>query len=149
MTTYFKMACAFLVTIASISFIPQESSKKQQDEDDPIVIPADDTGAQARRDFMRTKLMFTQNIFAGLTTGDFEAIERAVEEVQNVTSGEQWVTIDNDKYRKLTEEFKTSTSRLMQAVKSRNLDATALRYYNLSTNCIDCHKHIRQAQYEF
>ena len=98
---------------------------------------------------MRTKLLFTQNIFEGLTTGDFDAIETAIKEVQGVTEGEQWIAIDNEKYRKLTEEFTTSTKRLMEAAKSKNIDATALRYYELSTRCIDCHKHIRNAQYEY
>jgi hypothetical protein len=137
------------LAIASISFFPQDESQQKQDPEDTIVIPADDTGASARRDFMRTKLMFSQNVFEGLTTGDFDAIERAVEEVQNITEGSQWVAIDNDVYRKLTEEFKTTTKRLMAAAKTKNLDATALRYYNMSTSCIDCHNHIRQARYEF
>ena len=149
MANYLKLAGAFLLAIASISFFPQEPSKEKQDDDDAIVVPADDTGAQSRRDFMRTKLMYTQNIFEGLTTGNFDAIEKAIEEVQNVTSGEQWVAIDNDKYRRLTEDFKMATKRLMEATKTKNLDATALRYYNLSTSCIDCHNHIRQARYEF
>lgn len=150
MANYLKLAAAFLVMIASISFIPQEPAKEKQDQDDDtIVIPADDTGAQSRRDFMRTKLMYTQNIFEGLTTGNFAVIDKAIEEVQNVTSGEQWVSIDSDKYRQLTEEFKTATKRLKEAAKSKNIDATALRFYNLSTSCIDCHNHIRQARYEF
>lgn len=149
MTNYLKLAIAFVVAIASISLMPQETQKKQQEQDDKIVIPSDDTGSTARRDFMRTKLMYSQNIFEGLTTGNFDTIERAVKEIEHVTEGEKWVAIDNDKYRKLTEEFKTATKRLKEAAKTRNLDATALRYYNMSTSCIDCHHHIRQARYEF
>ncbi len=149
MTNYLKLAFAFLVAIASISNLPQEPSEKKQDQDDTIVIPADDTGAASRRDFMRTKLMYSQKIFEGLTTGNFDSIERSIQEIQNITLGEQWVAIDNDHYRKLTEDFKTTTKRLMEAAKTKNLDATALRYYNMSTSCIDCHNHIRQARYEF
>jgi cytochrome c556 len=149
MAIYLKLAGAFLVAVASSSFFPQEPTKPKQDQDDAIVIPADDTGAMSRRDFMRTKLLYSQNIFEGLTTGNFDAIEKAIEEVQSITSAEQWVAIDNAKYRQLTEEFKTSTKRLKEAAKTKNLDATALRFYNLSTSCIDCHNHIRQARYEF
>ena len=133
---------------ASITWGPQQESEKKQD-DDRITLPLQDEHAVSRRDFMRTKLLFTQNIFEGLTTGDFDAIETAIKEVQGVTEGEQWIAIDNEKYRKLTEEFTTSTKRLMEAAKSKNIDATALRYYELSTRCIDCHKHIRNAQYEY
>jgi len=93
--------------------------------------------------------MFSQNIFHGLTTGDFDRIKSGIKEVHSITEAEAWVAIDNDMYRKLTEDFKTSIKRLSEAAESGNLEATALRYYNMSTSCIDCHKHIREAHYEF
>jgi hypothetical protein len=136
------------IAAASISWSTNQDLPKKQD-DDRLTLPLQDDNAVSRRDFMRTKLLYTQNIFEGLTTGDFKGIETAIEEVQRVTEGEQWIAIDNDNYRKLTEEFKTSTRRLMTAAKSKNIDATALRYYEMSTRCIDCHKHIRNAQYEY
>lgn len=135
---------------ASISFaMQQQDNQPKKQDDDRLTLPLQDDDALSRRDFMRTKLLYTQNIFEGLTTGNFDAIETAVEEVQHITEGAQWVAIDNKKYRELTEEFKTATDRLMTAAKSKNIDATALRYYELSTRCIDCHKHIRNARYEF
>jgi hypothetical protein len=136
------------IAAASISWSANQDLPKKQD-DDRLTLPLQDDNAVSRRDFMRTKLLYTQNIFEGLTMGDFKAIETAVAEVQRVTEGEQWIAIDNENYRKLTEEFKTSTRRLMTAAKSKNIDATALRYYEMSTRCIDCHKHIRNAQYEY
>lgn len=119
-----------------------------QQDDDTIIIPANDPDAVARRDFMRTKLMYTQNIFEGLTIGDFKAVDTAIMEVQMITEGEQWVTIDNEVYQRLTEEFKVSTRRLKKAAESRNIEATALRFYEMSNRCIDCHQHIRVAKYE-
>jgi cytochrome c556 len=98
---------------------------------------------------MRTKLLFTQNIFEGLTTGDFTLIKNGIKEVQGITAGEQWVAIDDDLYRKLTEDFKTTIKHLNAAAESGNLDAVALRYYQMSTSCIDCHQHMREAAYEF
>ena len=136
------------IAAASISWSANQDLPKKQD-DDRLTLPLQDDNAVSRRDFMRTKLLYTQNIFEGLTMGDFEAIETAVAEVQRVTEGGQWIAIDNENYRKLTEEFKTSTRRLMTAAKSKNIDATALRYYEMSTRCIDCHKHIRNAQYQY
>ena len=128
----------------------QQDSIPQTQEPEIIISDQDSAESISRRDFMRTKLLFSQQIFEGLTTADFAGIERAVKEVQAITEGEKWVAIDNDHYRKLTEEFKTSTARLLEAAKTKNLDATALRYYNnMSTSCIDCHKHIRKAGYEF
>ena len=144
------MGLILLVTMAAAATawpVPQEQTP--QPDDETITLPEQDPDSISRRDFMRTKLMYSQNIFEGLTTGDFNTIETAVKEVQMVTEGEQWVAIDNDQYRKLTEEFKTSTRRLAEAAKSKNLDATALRFYAMSNSCIDCHKHIRRVGYDF
>lgn len=127
---------------------PQETPRVQ-DEEKMVIPPQDPADVIARRDFMRTKLMFTNNLFKGLTLGDIEAIEEAVSEIEMITEGSEWVAIDNDQYRKLTDDFKTATARLKVAVKTKNLDAIALRYYNLSTSCLDCHKHIREASYSF
>ena len=127
--------------------VPQEQTPMPDDE--TITLPEQDPDSISRRDFMRTKLMYSQNIFEGLTTGDFNTIETAIKEVQMVTEGEQWVAIDNDQYRKLTEEFKTTVQRLAEAAKSKKIDATALRFYAMSNSCIDCHKHIRRVGYDF
>ena len=139
-----------LVTMAAVATawpVPQQQAFPS--EYGTITLQEQDADSISRRDFMRTKLMYSQNIFEGLTTGDFEAIKTAVKEVQLVTAGEQWVAIDSDQYRKLTEEFKTTTRRLAEAAESKNLDATALRFYAMSNSCIDCHKHIRKANYDF
>lgn len=146
---YLKFTATVVLAIASILLVRQDPEEKKQDDDQTIVVPSDDTGAVSRRDFMRTKLRFSQEIFEGLTTGDLKKIDDAIDEVQHITTASQWVEIDNDFYRKLTQDFKTSTKRLKEASKTKNLDAIALRFYNMSTNCIDCHKHIRQARYEF
>jgi cytochrome c556 len=103
----------------------------------------------ARRDYMRAKLMYSQNILEGLTRGDFKLIKTGIDEIQTITAGEQWISIDNEDYKKLTEEFKTATRRLKDAAETGNLEATALRYYQLSTSCIDCHVHIRKIGYEY
>ena len=147
-STSFFIVCSLVVASMSFAFQPQDEAKPPQTED-PLVIPLIDDDAVSRRDFMRSKLMYSQNIFEGLTTGDFRQIKNNVEQLRAVTAGAAWVTIDNDQYRKLTDEFNTTTKRLMEAAETGNIDAMALRYYQMSTSCIDCHKHIRKAGYEF
>ncbi len=139
-----------LVTVAAAAMawqVPQQQELPL--EVGTITVQEQDADSISRRDFMRAKLMYSQNIFEGLTTGDFEAIKTAVKEVQLVTAGGQWVAIDSDQYRKLTEEFNTTTRRLAEAAEGKNLDAIALRFYAMSNSCIDCHKHIRKANYDF
>lgn len=133
---------------STLVFDQQSPDDDKRQQDDKVEIP-DDGNAIARRDFMRTKLMYSQNIFEGLTTGNFKLINAGIKEVSGITEAERWVTIDDERYQKLTEDFKTTVKRLQAAAKTGNIEATALRYYQMSTSCIDCHQHIRIAQYEF
>jgi len=149
MNRLFNIGVVCSAILVAIPFAIQDQDNEKKQDPDRIVIPSDDDNAVARRDFMRTKLMFSQKVFEGLTTGNFDLIKTGVKEIEGITEGEKWVAIDNDFYRKLTEEFKTTTKRLKEAAESGNIEATAMRYYQMSTSCIDCHQHIRKAQYEF
>ena len=121
---------------------------QQQEEGRKKAMPQD-SDMIARRDFMRSKLMYSQLILEGLTTDDFEMIEKAIENLKMVTEGEMWVAFDDDaKYRDLTNDFKKATTRLKDGADSDNLDATAMRFYQMNTTCIDCHKHIRAQGYK-
>ena len=78
---------SLLAAIAFVSFLfqDQEQDKRPAPQDDRVVIPGDDENSIARRDFMRTKLLYTQNIFEGLTTGDFDQIKAGIKEVEAIT----------------------------------------------------------------
>lgn len=127
---------------ANESVLPSQlENKTAQNSQDPDAI--------ARRDFMRAKLMYTKNLFEGLTLTDFKLVDESVKEIKGITGGEQWVVIDSDEYRQLTAEFNRSVERLEKASRSRNVQATSLRFFQLSSNCIDCHEHLKKAKYEF
>ena len=137
-----------LVSATVVSANWSLSGNPVQDQD-KIILPAQDPNEVERRDSMQSKLMYSKNILEGLTAGDFVRITEAIENMQLVTEGAAWIEVDNDNYRRLSNEFKTSLRRLTAAAETKNLDATALRFYGMSTNCIDCHQHIRKADYQF
>ena len=154
-----KTMAAMLVLLLSLPWIvfplgptPMPAPLNHQETDqeaDQETVPVPDESSVERRDFMRTKLMYSQNIFEGLTIRNFELIERGIHEVEQLLEAEQWVTIDSEDYRKLTAEFKTSLKRMKVTAESKNIEATALRFYDMSNRCIDCHQHLRHAQYHF
>ncbi len=140
-----------LAVTSTLIFHGQEQGEQQIAEDKPgkIVVPTDGPDGVARRDFMRAKLINSQNIFEGLTTANFDLVQDGVKALKSVAAGEKWVQIDDARYQKMTDEFRTTVNRLAVAAEGKNIDAMALRYYQMSTSCIDCHKHIRKAGYEF
>lgn len=127
----------------------QEKPKVEPKKKDRIVIPANDDNSVDRRIFMRQKLVASQFVLEGLTTNDFDLIDKGLTRINEITESESWVTIDDPKYKKLRAEFQEATDKLAAASKSKNIDAAAYRYFQLSAQCIDCHQHIRLAEYEF
>ena len=119
----------------------QEEGRKTANSHDPDLI--------ARRDFMRSKLMYSQLMLEGLTTDDFEMVNDAIANMRAVTEGEMWVAFNDDQdYRDLTQDFKQAIDRLEAAAGTANIDAAMMRFYQLNTTCIDCHKHIRARGYK-
>ena len=119
----------------------------QQEEGDKTANPHD-PDLIAQRDFMRSKLMYSQLMLEGLTTADFAMVNEAIANMKAVAGGEMWVAIDDDPdYRDLTQDFQQAIDRLQKAADTNNIDATTMRFYQLNTTCIDCHKHIRARGY--
>jgi len=119
----------------------QEEGGKTANPHDPNLI--------ARRDFMRSKLMYSQLMLEGLTTADFAMVNEAIANMKAVAGGEMWVAIDDDPdYRDLTQDFQQAIDRLQKAADTNSIDATMMRFYQLNTTCIDCHKHIRARGYK-
>ncbi len=145
MFRYSIILAVCFVSAAPLAVAWQQESRQQETK--PLA-GGQDSDAISRRDFMRTKLLYTQNILGGLVTGDLKEATKAVHEVQQITEAEQWVRIDSDEYRTLTEEFTTAANRLLEATESGNVDAATLRFQVLTTSCIDCHKHIRSVSYD-
>lgn len=141
---------SFLVTmLVPMISIPTELHQDPVKDSiqDPIPVPRE--GGVERRSFMRTKLNFTQNILEGLTMAEFGLISHGIDELEGVLNAEQWVTIDNEDYRKLVDEFRTAVQRLRTASETKNIEATALRFYEMSTRCIDCHQHLQRSGYSY
>lgn len=146
LTLVVSMGFTWLNSSLDNSQDPTEDSSRRATQD-PIPVPQQ--GAVERRSFMRTKLNYTQNILEGLTMAEFGLIEHGIRELQGVLEAEQWVTIDNDDYRRLVDDFQVSVDRLKRASESKNIEATALRFYEMSTRCIDCHQHLQRAGYSY
>ncbi|MFM7117032.1 MAG: hypothetical protein ACKO9H_05220 [Planctomycetota bacterium] len=106
-----------------------------------------DPDSLSRRDFMRMKLNYTQNILEGLTTRDFGLIISGAEEVERITQAEAWNSNDFADYQKISDELRSVASHLKKAGQKSNLEAAALRYFELTMKCMDCHQYLRKADF--
>lgn len=94
-------------------------------------------------EFMQIKLLRSQDVMEGMATRDFTLISEAARDLQRLTEASKWAAHNSPEYAGLTTEFQTAIGRLQRAAKEENLEAVALRFYDMSTRCIDCHEHLR------
>ncbi len=102
-----------------------------------------DENAIARRDYMRVKLNFAQAIMEGLSVQNFEQISDAAREIKTITDGEQWLAIDTPEYEEYSGDLRQSADRLMEMAINKNLEGSALRFFDMTLHCLDCHKYIK------
>ncbi len=105
------------------------------------ILPQD---SAARRDYMRTKLTFSQAIVEGLTVKNFDTINTAATEIRNVTEGEMWLVHKTPEYNRYSDEMKRSVEELIHAAEEKNLEGSALRFFDVTLKCIDCHEYLRR-----
>ncbi len=93
--------------------------------------------------FMKQKLSASQNILAGLTRADFDAIKKNAESMLVVGYLEKWVRADTPGYQKMMRDFEYANKSLVLASREKNLDGATLAYVQLTFSCVHCHKLVR------
>ena len=102
-----------------------------------------DAGQKEPSVWMKQKLVASQNILAGLTKGDYEAIEKNAQSMLAVGYLEKWVRSGTPGYQKLMKDFEFANKSLTLAAREKNLDGATIGYVQLTLSCVHCHKIVR------
>lgn len=94
--------------------------------------------------FMRLKLAHTKEIVEGLALADFDGIARHAQKLSLLSLESNWHAIQSPEYAAASAEFRESVNRLEKAAQDKNLDGTTLAYFEVTLNCVRCHKYLRQ-----
>jgi hypothetical protein len=101
----------------------------------------------SRAAFMRQKLEFAKDLLEGLTVEDYDKIEKSARALKKLSGAAEWEvpTIPNfEEYSPLTVEFRRIADEIVKAAGKKNVDAATLGYVRLTTNCVGCHKYVRE-----
>ena len=93
--------------------------------------------------FMQMKLAYTKEIVEGLALADFDSIVHNAQKLNLMSLESTWNSVQTREYSTLSGEFRASVNRLRDAAKSRNLDGTTLAYFEVTLNCVRCHRYLR------
>jgi hypothetical protein len=108
--------------------------------------PANKVGADSAKEveaFMRLKLEHSQKLLEGVTLADFGSIKKHAQKLGALSQDENWRVVQTREYRESSSDFQKITERMSKAADEQNLDAATLAYVQLTLNCVDCHKHVR------
>ena len=92
---------------------------------------------------MKQKLSASQNILAGLTKGDFEAIDKNAQSMLVVEYLEKWLRADTPGYNMKLKDFEYANKALRLAAHEKNMDGATIAYIQLTLSCVHCHKLVR------
>lgn len=96
--------------------------------------------------FMRAKLIHSQKILEALALEDFEQLAKHSQDLKLLSLESNWNVLQTEQYVLHSEDFRRRTDALTAAAKKKNLDGASLAYVELTLNCVQCHKHVRDVR---
>src|SRR5262245_40471326 len=100
-------------------------------------------------DWMKQKLEMSQNILAGLTKGDFDAVETNAQKMNVVNHLEKLVAADQPHYKEYMRQlaaFESANRELLRQSGKKNIEGSTLAYVQLTVSCVQCHRVVRDAK---
>jgi hypothetical protein len=96
--------------------------------------------------FMRAKLVHSQKLLEALALEDFAQLAKHSQDLKLLSQESNWNVLQTEQYLLHSEDFRRRADALTQAAKKKNLDGASLAYVELTLNCVQCHKHLRDVR---
>ena len=94
--------------------------------------------------WMKKKLDYSQEILAGLTSEDFNKIADNARAMRALGKFEAFVRSRNTAYTRQLQVFEDTNDEIIRQADNDNVEGVALAFTQLTINCVNCHKVLRQ-----
>lgn len=95
---------------------------------------------------MADKLKNAQSLLEGLTTNDYDKIQKSAEELIRISKAAEWTVYKTPQYEVQTNNFRRAAETIIQKAKAKNLDGATLAYVDMTVTCVRCHQHCREVR---
>jgi hypothetical protein len=95
---------------------------------------------------MQRKLKHAQKVLEGLAINDFDKIAENGQELLDLSKLNEWKVVKTPRYATYSTEFQETVEKLIKNAKDKNLDGATLAYMEMTSSCVKCHKHVREAR---
>lgn len=103
-----------------------------------------DSKPYSLENFMRKKLDSSSKILEGLCQEDAALVKAGAEELSDMSRVEIWNVMLDAEYRQHSIEFRDNAARVAEAAEAGEFDKAALRWFDVTMSCLDCHDHVRK-----
>jgi hypothetical protein len=93
--------------------------------------------------FMKLKLEHSQKLLEALAIEDFASMKQHAQKLGTLALDENWEVLTTREYLDYSAEFQRIAARISKAADRESLDGATVGYVQLTLNCVDCHKHVR------
>jgi hypothetical protein len=133
---------AFFITSLALCWAA-ESPQGKAEKDNPKRPRVDDSKVQR---LMRRKLDHSKGLLEGLALADHNRLIRDANALQNLTRQTEWQVMAAPRYALYSDELQRNLDKLIRGARTRNIDAAALAYVEVTLTCIHCHEYIREVR---
>ena len=142
LTSFVFTSSIFFATL----FSPQED--QQQSELRPPAKNNRLTSQDTQRDntvpFMRAKLTGSKKVLEGIVSENFALIEQGAGQMKLISETVRWPKAKDPVYQHHGQEFRDQCDRLSELARAKDLQGAHYAYLHLTTNCFNCHNHVRE-----
>ena len=110
------------------------------------IVGAQETAVDDVAVFMRAKLDHSKNVLEGLALADFDLVARGAQELSLASQESSWQVLQTEDYARLSGEFRRACDGLRSAAKAENLDGAVLAWMEVTQECVQCHRYVRDEQ---
>ena len=93
--------------------------------------------------FMRLKLDASSKILEGLCLEDAGLVKEGADALSAMSKVEIWNVLLDPDYREHSREFRDNAAKVSQAAQEGDFDKAALRWFDVTMSCLECHDHVR------
>ncbi len=118
-----------------------QTQVEQRTPMDVAVVPIGD----AQGALMKSKLMTSQKVLAGLVRKDFDAIALGAREMKRISEAAEWPRARDSVYEHFGKVFRQQCGQLELLATEGNNDGVTFMYLSMTNTCVSCHDYVRDS----
>jgi cytochrome c556 len=92
---------------------------------------------------MKAKAGYAHRLLDAVVLGELDTIRDQAFRLKAVAETADWNVMSTPEYARETEAFVLAADRLLQSAASKNPEAAALAYVEVTLSCVRCHRYVR------